>query len=341
MRGRRVPRSFPGEKGASEEPPAALPISNSADWVPWRRRARPRGPSARRGLLADLGRAGRRRRRSARPVLPERASQWRRLRAERRRSRSPRDPPPRRPRPTRRCRIRPPPHHRIVDSIDGVPTDPTSASGPSTSTPADGTNGPGTAWSFAQTGIDGGPLAVDTVLLFDLVEDSNAPAGRTARHWPPRPRPFWSGLPARPGVTVAVDYAPAPDDASRSAAPSAPRRPCGCRRSRRIHLRLPNMPRFLTGIGNSAFGTPIVETGPTRPCGFVLVHLHQHDQRPTQRHPGRPPDPSPKPASTAAHSPSTPSCSSTSSRTSSSDPPKTPGSAWPTSPRPTGCPPAN
>ena len=30
-------------------------------------------------------------------------------------------------------------------------------------------------WTFAQTGIDGGPLAVDTMLLFDLVPDMNAP----------------------------------------------------------------------------------------------------------------------------------------------------------------------
>ncbi len=33
----------------------------------------------------------------------------------------------------------------------------------------------GPDWSFANTGIDGGPLAIDTVLLFDLVEDFNAP----------------------------------------------------------------------------------------------------------------------------------------------------------------------
>jgi len=33
----------------------------------------------------------------------------------------------------------------------------------------------GTSLTFAQTGIDGGPLAVDTVLLFDLVPDFNAP----------------------------------------------------------------------------------------------------------------------------------------------------------------------
>jgi len=84
----------------------------------------------------------------------------------------------------------------------------------------------GTAWSFAQTGIDGGPLAVDTVLLFDLVEDFNAPTedpritlaeiAATAPAAPvaaaaPASVTGQACLPGQ-GVTVAVDFAPDADE---------------------------------------------------------------------------------------------------------------------------------
>ncbi len=67
----------------------------------------------------------------------------------------------------------------FLASIDGVaPTDPNLGFWSIYINTTDGQPaGPlGTNWSFANTGIDGGPLAVDTVLLFDLVEDFNAPA---------------------------------------------------------------------------------------------------------------------------------------------------------------------
>src|SRR6478609_5176762 len=86
----------------------------------------------------------------------------------------------------------------------------------------------GTAWSFAQTGIDGGPLAVDTVLLFDLVEDFNAPQedpritlSEIAATAPVAPAPVAATPPATvtgqaclpgQGVTVAVDFAPDSDE---------------------------------------------------------------------------------------------------------------------------------
>src|SRR6478735_3767358 len=80
----------------------------------------------------------------------------------------------------------------------------------------------GTAWSFAQTGIDGGPLAVDTVLLFDLVEDSKVTEdprislAEIAATAPVAPAPVAASPPATvtgqaclpgQGVTVAVDFA--------------------------------------------------------------------------------------------------------------------------------------
>ncbi len=67
----------------------------------------------------------------------------------------------------------------FLASIDGVaPTDPNLGFWSVYINTTDGqpTGAIGTDWAFAQTGIDGGPLAVDTVLLFDLVEDFNAPA---------------------------------------------------------------------------------------------------------------------------------------------------------------------
>ena len=64
----------------------------------------------------------------------------------------------------------------FLASIDGVaPTDPNLGFWSIYLNTAGGqpTGAIGTNWDFAQTGIDGGPLAVDTVLLFDLVEDFN------------------------------------------------------------------------------------------------------------------------------------------------------------------------
>ena len=85
----------------------------------------------------------------------------------------------------------------------------------------------GTTWSFAQTGIDGGPLAVDTVLLFDLVEDSKVTEdprislAEIAATAPVAPAPVAASPPATvtgqaclpgQGVTVAVDFAPDSDE---------------------------------------------------------------------------------------------------------------------------------
>ena len=75
-------------------------------------------------------------------------------------------------------------------------------------------------WSFATTGIDGGPLAIDTVLLFDLVPDFNATPedpritpvelGATATESP--------AAPTSPSSLAPPAESPTPDSSAGSAA---------------------------------------------------------------------------------------------------------------------------
>lgn len=76
------------------------------------------------------------------------------------------------------------------------------------------------AWSFATTGIDGGPLAPDTVLLFDLVPDF------TATQEDPRITPVELGAsatespaaPTSPSILATPPEPPTPDSSAGSAA---------------------------------------------------------------------------------------------------------------------------
>ncbi len=146
----------------------------------------------------------------------------------------------------------------------------------------------GTAWSFAQTGIDGGPLAVDTVLLFDLVEDFNAPQedpritlSEIAATAPVAPAPVAATPPATvtgqaclpgQGVTVAVDFAPDSDEVV-----------IGCAIGTQTTMAAAGAGAGFTFAPTTGFLASINGVAPTDPDCRVLVHLHQHHRRPTRR----------------------------------------------------------